>query len=147
MKAPNPSKEEIGSSSPEKLTVGRMVMIHVPKIAAVWLLVKDETSIPIEVDAITNNIVPTKRVRKLPLTGTSKMSDCHSNQQNKIYQSKEYIRDLLADQKLKTRDWRDIEVNNRAKFFFSHNSQRTENCRNDHQENCNGCRNHGSSHF
>ena len=72
MKAPNPSKEEIGSSIPEKLTLGRIVIIQVPKIADVWLLVKDETRIPIEVDAITKNTVPTKRVKKLPLTGTSK---------------------------------------------------------------------------
>lgn len=49
----NPSKELTGSFSPEKLIVGRSVIIAVAPSAAICVFAKDENSIPIPVVMIT----------------------------------------------------------------------------------------------
>ena len=50
---PAPSSEDTGFRMPENCTAGTIVMSAVPKSAAIWLRMNDETTSPMEVAAIT----------------------------------------------------------------------------------------------
>ena len=50
--------------------VGRLVMIMVPRIAAIWVRVKAEISRPMLVVDSTYSSPPSARVKPLPLNGT-----------------------------------------------------------------------------
>ena len=68
--AAEPSSDERGTMRPENWMVGRLVMIMVPRIAAIWVRVNADISSPMLVVDSTYKSPPRANVSALPLNGT-----------------------------------------------------------------------------